>query len=592
MVVRTLTNTGDPIVDGSGHAMAGIAINFTLVDGTGKKTDGWDVSTGERVVPGPVRVLTDSNGVFTVALWPTSRGDRPLYWKCSVELDGVQDFKSQVLDLPETLQWFYFRFGLGASGELGSVLAPVAVRKLRPGLYPLPGDFPNPLGAQIYCNGSVFKFLDPLYDLLDFTLAGGVTKYYVSYATGTDSGAGTTSGAPWKTLAYAAAHASYPAVIQLLDEQIGYLSLGGSITFTGSVKIKGATSARRTMVTAKRESWEGGFSWVSAGSGCYKSNTHFSSAQFYAFFDALYRDDVGGPSPMTIAASSAACITTPNSVFWDGSYMYAHMVDGRAPDANFIYCESPYYSLFYVTGAHTVLFEDLDFISNTGLGGSAAFYSRNTVVDGSAASRLGMKNCLSYGAASNAFEIKDHAVVVMSDCHARYAHNDGFNYHSLNSSGTMGAYMTVYEEGCTSLQTGYQGWNAQTAPSGSDNGSTCHDGIRICRVNCSYTEAKGGVVADVLGADSQNYGITASESNLASGAMKACFWYDRNPDYPGVTPRMRLTGCAGFNGRNGDYLISATTTSGAGPDVRVDQWLGDVAGAVNGTLKDMSGTTL
>lgn len=109
MITRTLTNAGDPLVDGLGNPLAGVAITFTLVDSKGLPADGWDVLTGERIAPGPWRVMTDANGVFTVGIWPTSRGDSLLFWKCSVDLPGIEDFKNGITEGP-TLSWIDFKF--------------------------------------------------------------------------------------------------------------------------------------------------------------------------------------------------------------------------------------------------------------------------------------------------------------------------------------------------------------------------------------------------------------------------------------------------------------------------------------------------
>lgn len=119
MVVRVLKNLGDPLVDGSGNPVAGARLNFTLVDSKGQVSDGWDVMSGERVAPGPLSVVTDASGLFAIPLWPTTRGDRVLYWKCSVNIEGIQDFRGVVPYEVGDLQWYEFRFGTNTIGDPG-----------------------------------------------------------------------------------------------------------------------------------------------------------------------------------------------------------------------------------------------------------------------------------------------------------------------------------------------------------------------------------------------------------------------------------------------------------------------------------------
>lgn len=110
MITRTITNAGDPIVDGLGRPAKMVKISFLLVDELGAPADGWDVLTGERITPGPIKVITNAIGEFTVNLWPTSRGDRVLFWKCTVGIDSVTDFQNGLAE-GSTLQWISFRFG-------------------------------------------------------------------------------------------------------------------------------------------------------------------------------------------------------------------------------------------------------------------------------------------------------------------------------------------------------------------------------------------------------------------------------------------------------------------------------------------------
>lgn len=111
MITRIVTNAGQPLVDGFGTPQAGARIQFYLVNEAGKPTDSWDTVSGERVIPGPVEVLTDASGEFTVSLWPTSRGDRILYWWCRVSSKDVEDFMAPLADGEGSVSWIVFQAG-------------------------------------------------------------------------------------------------------------------------------------------------------------------------------------------------------------------------------------------------------------------------------------------------------------------------------------------------------------------------------------------------------------------------------------------------------------------------------------------------
>ena len=121
MITRTITNAGDPFVDGTGTPIVGAKISFTLVNAKGVITDGWDALTGERVAPGPVIVQTDADGVFTIDLWPTSRADQVLFWACSTDVENVADFVNSLTE-GETLTWLAFRYTTVDPFELQSLL--------------------------------------------------------------------------------------------------------------------------------------------------------------------------------------------------------------------------------------------------------------------------------------------------------------------------------------------------------------------------------------------------------------------------------------------------------------------------------------
>jgi hypothetical protein len=84
LVTLTITNLSDPLLDDTD-----VSVTFTLVDASGHTvTTAYDATEGAYVPGGSLSVALDG-GVFSVALWPTSRGNVPLYWRCTITRRGL-----------------------------------------------------------------------------------------------------------------------------------------------------------------------------------------------------------------------------------------------------------------------------------------------------------------------------------------------------------------------------------------------------------------------------------------------------------------------------------------------------------------------
>jgi hypothetical protein len=113
LTVRTLANTGEPLYSPDGTLLVGVTVTFTLITAGGRITDVWDATTHEKVV-GVVSAVTDEAGVFSVDLWPNSRGSQPTKYLCHVEHPGTRDFCAAVPAGNTTLSWVAFM----ASGQV------------------------------------------------------------------------------------------------------------------------------------------------------------------------------------------------------------------------------------------------------------------------------------------------------------------------------------------------------------------------------------------------------------------------------------------------------------------------------------------
>lgn len=101
MVTRTLNNTDGPITSPSGAALASKQVIFQLVDFEKRQPVSlFDAATGgeEYVVGTPITATTDAIGVFSVALWPNTRGERATLYKVSLPGTTIKPFYISVAE--------------------------------------------------------------------------------------------------------------------------------------------------------------------------------------------------------------------------------------------------------------------------------------------------------------------------------------------------------------------------------------------------------------------------------------------------------------------------------------------------------------
>lgn len=475
------------------------------------------------------------------------------------------------------------------------------------GLRTLPAGFNNPLSVQVYSDGRSYSHPSTPYELIDFTLAESYTEYWVDYTTGSDSNDGLSEGNAFKTFdkfisVQAASGAN--SVVHCKDAIIGYLSKGGTsgAVFDGKVKIIGEGSSGRTIFAAMRENYDAAFfNFTASGSnGTFVSKTLTSGDFYRSQFDGNYRDSDGIPTPITVTSGSGAPSggeVPVGTAYWDSAAnkVYVHMMDGRAPDPadGWLYSRSAYRTEFQqaqTTDAGVILIENIEFLSNTGVAGTAVFRYRPVTTGAENTVRLGLKNCLAYGGSGNAFEIYDACITVLENCRGAYCRSDIYNYHSFVTTGTKGEFITVYEYGCKGYEAGYTGFADQPALGTSANATTAHDSMQILRVNESFRDSNGAVLADVNGVMSVGFGISAIRPK-GTAAPKACFWHDKYLAV-GSTPIMYLEGCSANDGGDGSVSLLNNIAQGGGAigDIRVGYWRGQIADAVIvGQIKDWAG---
>lgn len=558
-----------------------------------------DITTTDGTTPEPGVFITvkkasdsslatvfDANGALMTQPF-TSGSDAKFTYGVDTEATYIEEYRLTATGDPKTI--------------LRVLLSTATPQLLPTGTITLPAAFNNQLNLAPYWDGNTVKWpLNP-YDAIDFDNTTA-TNYYVAYATGSDTNAGTTSGAPFKTFkkaadAVAALAAGSSVIIHLLDNYVGYLSLASLAlsSFSGrNVKVKGEGAAGFTRFVMMREDWtQSSFAWAAHGTaGAWKSNAATVagnySMQFYLNGDKI-------PMPLVSTGQSAASVqSTAGTSFWDGAYLYVHLPNGAQPNpfVNWEYSNNA--TFFALTGdSGALLFENCGWFTSAG-GANFNGFNFRSVADTNFLSqtRLGLRNCFGYGSSGNIFGFYDAQIVVFDKCTTAYARNDLFNVHAHQTTGTKGAYITSYETDCVGHHAGFRGFNDGASGTTSDNVSTRHDSMHALRANGTYGECNGAVVADVNGVVSVNLNCSAAHPG-ATANPKACFWHSGTG--AGSSYGMYLWGCTATNDGDSSTVLltnSGTANGEADGQIYVAHQRGQTNGTVVGALKDWNGNAL
>lgn len=116
LTLRTITNAGAPLCMPSGQVVVGATITFSLVDSIGMPASAFDAISQEDVGSQSVTATTDAGGEFSVQIWPTSRADRPVRYRCTVTTPDsppytappFAPFTAQLADGVGALSWALF----------------------------------------------------------------------------------------------------------------------------------------------------------------------------------------------------------------------------------------------------------------------------------------------------------------------------------------------------------------------------------------------------------------------------------------------------------------------------------------------------
>lgn len=113
MTTREINNIGEPIRSPNGTPLGGVKIRFCLATSNGTPSDALDVTSRERYLPTEIVVTTSATnttdlkvGEFRVDLWPTSRSDRQVFYRCQVP--GGRTFVAPLVESAAAIKWSDF----------------------------------------------------------------------------------------------------------------------------------------------------------------------------------------------------------------------------------------------------------------------------------------------------------------------------------------------------------------------------------------------------------------------------------------------------------------------------------------------------
>ena len=350
-----------------------------------------------------------------------------------------------------------------------------------------------------------------------------VVTYYVKIG-GSDAADGLTWGTAFATLGVALAKADVDRIY--IQGPATFTRLGGwndvDLTRSCSIIGVGGQVILSTQVV--------GIVWSLTAGQTYTYEGTRSNVQ--GVFDRLTLDANGDYTKYSNQSSIATVEATPGSWWQSGTTLYIHQPDNRAPDSD-VFVSLIQYNGDCI-GNITIYLENLTFE-----GGIAAFRFRNSLAGQTP--KLYAKNCkFKHATNGNGLTLTGITTAILQSCEAAANLADGFNYHILNSVAPR-----AIEIDCIGRD------NGLTA-SDTDNGSSCHDGGSVIRLNGQYHGCKGPNVVEDGALESWNLGVDAYDSNAGAAGQNADFLC-------GTSGVMWLDRCRSYGSINGIVAGSGTT---------------------------------
>lgn len=257
--------------------------------------------------------------------------------------------------------------------------------------------------------------------------------------------------------------------------------------------------------------WKVGLSWsvYDAPSHTYQAS-YATTVQSVRDKKSLTIDD--DYVKLTAKASIAEVQANAGSWYQTGSVVYVRLADNRVPDSDLMVMISMP-SCHVVKDNITIYMEGIEFQG----GPNGAAYMRNNSAAGGL--KVYAKDCkFKYSFATGGFAAEGTTLTILQDCESASNDNDGYNYHVRN-----GVVPDAIEINCVGRN---NGWTTDA----DNNGSSIHDGGRICRIMGNYGNTYGQVIIDINGALSWNLGVEAHHglvAGISNFFIDGTMWLDR-----------------------------------------------------------------
>lgn len=369
------------------------------------------------------------------------------------------------------------------------------------------------------------------------------TTYFVNYDMGSSSATGLNPGAALKYPSDAMTKAKNGDMIVVMGGYYPRNQLG--FDQNKSVHIQGGIFCNADNNRS--------LTWTLVEGTTYKTTRSQAFSVYQANDDGSAFTEFVNPPTLDI------CKSTHGSYFIDGDTVYVNTPDG--------YSGAPGYDILVSLNAVGATINTNVWLENTTFvfGGQAACLNRSST------SPALFSDCTFKYAKQNGF-MSQGGKSYLLNCESYNNGRDGFSYKKLNSNVSYG-----FEVGCTAHH------NGDNESTGSDNGSTAHEGSIVTRINGKYYENKGPNIADV-NPGTMSYNLNCACSNSTATAQ------DRQIDFNIEDGTMYLDRCTSDGSFISLYEASVTM-----PQTTKSYNLGSVLPGVyrvknvNGVAKNLSG---
>ncbi len=301
------------------------------------------------------------------------------------------------------------------------------------------------------------------------------TQYYVDVTNGSDANAGTSWALAFKSIWKATTAGNTAAVPYAVNVAAGRYSRVNNFA-NGSATVIPTQSCVFRAIGGQVECHVGGpLTWALDSGTTYSS----SRSNIKRVIDWSNVDENNDYLELTLAASLAACRSTPSTWWTDNVTVYVNRADGAVvSDANTSAMLTNVDGIEFTTSGSMHLYG----ISQIG-GVNGAIRLQNNVNG-----RFYAEDCRfshsTNGTASDNVTSLDVGLVVMNRCVSSKGQKDGFNYHTKSASVPQAIHFDCM---------GYE--NGTVATSTSNNGATIHDAGLLVDFNGRYFKNYGGDVA-------------------------------------------------------------------------------------------------